>query len=94
VRQLRSYFRSRESTAHRKPGRLGAECRETVGLAALWRVWRYSALEVEIAFEQWRDAPAGAGQCQYAIYADALRREGEAADRLAERYGRAAPSAI
>jgi len=52
----------------------------------LWEIWRFAAVEVEIAFDEWCQAPAAASDAAYAVYVDSLRREGEAADQLA-RYG-------
>jgi hypothetical protein len=46
-------------------------------------------MEVEIAFDEWRDAPESINDEAYAIYVDSLRRESEAAQQLAERYGSA-----
>ena len=60
-------------------------------LATLWSVWRFAAIEVEIAFDEWCHAPEDSSETAYAIYIDSLRREGEAAERLAQRYGSARP---
>jgi hypothetical protein len=76
----RSRFRERANDANRAER-----------LATLWAVWRFAAIEVEIAFDEWCRAPAGDGGSAYAVYLDSLRREGEAAERLARRYGSARP---
>jgi hypothetical protein len=62
---------------------------DATSLAALWRTWRFAAVEVEIAFDEWRTAPESINDEAYAIYVDSLRRESEAAEQLAGRYGSA-----
>jgi hypothetical protein len=56
-------------------------------IAMLWEIWRFAAIEVEIAFDEWCQASEVTSDAAYAIYVDALRREGEAADQLAQRFG-------
>jgi hypothetical protein len=83
-----NHIRSRESLWAKRPAatKTAGDCDQSIGMAALWRVWRFAALEVEIAFDQWRSAPDGGDDREYAIYVDSLRREADAAHRLAERY--------
>jgi hypothetical protein len=84
------YLASYESLFARRWTRGGPGRREDlVGLAELWRVWRFAALEVAIAFEEWRLAPEQGNDEAYAIYLDSLRREDAAARELADRYGSA-----
>ena len=87
------YLRSYESLfAKRRRIRASMGDRESATpLSALWKSWRFTAMEVEIAFDQWRQAPKATNDEAYAIYIDSLRREGEAAQHLAERYGSARP---
>jgi hypothetical protein len=61
--------------------------RPAAHLAMLWEIWRFAAIEVEIAFDEWCQASQAGNDAAYAIYVDALRREGDAADQLAQRYG-------
>jgi hypothetical protein len=90
VMQRLDYFRSRESLlAKRRSARASGDCEGSTRVAALWSVWRFAAIEVEIAFDQWCAAPAADDGRAYAIYVDSLRRESEAAERLAERHGSA-----
>ena len=56
-------------------------------VAMLWEIWRFAAVEVEIAFDEWCQASAAGSDAAYAIYVDSLRREAEAADQLATHYG-------
>ena len=56
-------------------------------VAMLWEIWRFAAIEVEIAYDEWCQASAAGSGTAYAVYLDSLRREGEAADQLAGRYG-------
>jgi hypothetical protein len=82
------YLRSYESLFAKRWIRMSAgACDDATPLAALWRTWRFAAMEVEIAFDEWRAAPESINDEAYAIYVDSLRRESEAAQRLAERYG-------
>jgi hypothetical protein len=83
------YLRSYESLfAKRRRIRMSIGGRESAApLSALWKTWRFAAMEVEIAYDQWRQAPEAANDEAYAMYVDSLRREGEAAEHLAERYG-------
>jgi hypothetical protein len=52
---------------------------------ALWSSWRFTAIESEISFEAWCDAPHAQKELAYAVHRDALRREHAAAVLLAER---------
>jgi hypothetical protein len=52
---------------------------------ALWSSWRFAAIESEISFEAWCDAPPAEKELAYAVHRDALRREHAAAVLLAER---------
>lgn len=87
------YLRAYESLfAKRRRIRTSSGGRDsTTPLSALWKTWRFAAMEVEIAFDQWREAPKATNDEAYAIYVDSLRRESEAAQHLAERYGSARP---
>jgi hypothetical protein len=82
------YLRSYEALFARRRTRASAAADATLR-AALWRTWRFAALEVGIAFDQWRHAPESFSDEAYAMYVDSLRRESEAAQQLAERYGSA-----
>jgi hypothetical protein len=73
---FRGRGRSRQN-AHRRPA---------AHLAMLWEIWRFAAIEVEIAFDEWCHASQAGSDAAYAIYVDALRREGDAADQLAQGY--------
>jgi len=85
-----NHFRSRESLLmHRRSAKTIGDCERSTRLSALWSVWRFAAIEVEIAFEQWCAAPPADDGRAYAVYVDSLWREGEAARRVAERYGAA-----
>jgi hypothetical protein len=88
------YFTTRESlfTKRRWSKRPGAGD-GPARLSALWATWRFAAIEVEIAYDEWCRAPDNDNGRAYAVYLDSLRREGEAAERLAERYGPATPLA-
>ncbi len=70
---------------HRGRGRSRPDARRhpAAHVAMLWEIWRFAAIEVEIAFDEWRQASAAGRDAAYAIYVDSLRREGEAADQLA-----------
>ena len=74
-------FRGREWS------RRGPRRHRAAHVAMLWEIWRFAAVEVEIAFDEWRQASAAGRDAAYAIYVDSLRREAEAADQLAARYG-------
>ena len=86
------YFTTRESLFTRRLRWRGSSgsSHGTTRLSALWATWRFAAIEVDIAYDEWCHAPKGDNGRAYAIYLDSLRREGEAAARLAERYGSAA----
>ena len=70
---------------YRARGRSRREARRhpAAHVAMLWEIWRFAAVEVEIAFDEWCQASAARREAAYAIYVDSLRREGEAADQLA-----------
>jgi len=74
---------------HRGRGRSRRDARRhpAAHVAMLWEIWRFAAVEVEIAFDEWRQASAAGRDAAYAIYVDSLRREGEAAGQLASHYG-------
>jgi hypothetical protein len=82
------YFRSSESLLAKR-ARVNVRADRAERLAALWSDWRFAAMEVEIAFRQWCEAPHAASATAYAVYVDSLRRESAAAEHLAERYGSA-----
>jgi hypothetical protein len=63
-------------------------------LEALWGRWRFAALEADISFQEWCDAPAAEKELAYAVHRDALRREQAAAVRLAERCAASSSIAI
>jgi hypothetical protein len=84
LRSYESLFAKRRRIRASMGGRDGA-----APLSALWKTWRFAAMEVAIAFDQWRQAPEATNDEAYAMYVDSLRREDEAAKHLAERYGSA-----
>ena len=85
-----AYLMSYESLFARRWARSTADAGDdATPLADLWRTWRRAALEVEIAYDEWRRAPDSINDEAYAIYLDSLRHEGDAAQQLAERYGSA-----
>jgi hypothetical protein len=51
-----------------------------------WTQWRFAAIEAEISFDQWCDAPESQKGVAFAIHRDALVREAHAAELLAAAY--------